>query len=182
MTTVQINPTSKLKSIGWNAFYGNSNLKALYIPNGIIIIRQNMCESCTSLKTLTIPDSVIVIEYGAFRGATKLKCINWDSSIQRNIQSNALPTKKECLRIAPTIQPTQSADLVTYACTDLTGCCQGHTDITISTEIIPSRAFKGCANIATIVMNKVKIIMSEAFSGLTSLRSVSIPSTVEFIG
>jgi len=160
-------------------------LKSLFIPTGVTTITSRLCDGCTSLKSLTIPDTTQTIQWGAFSTSKKLKCINWNASIQRSRQCcpDPLPTLKECLSAAPTSQPTLSTQLVRYACTNITGCCQGYTDITLSTAVIPSKAFKGCANIATVVMDsKVKSIMDEAFSGLTSLRSVSIPSTVQVIG
>jgi len=158
---------------------------------GVKEIQRYLCYGCSSLKSLTIPDTALTIYWSAFSGTTKLKCINWDSSIQRHLKDYYyyydddydLQTLKECLSAAPTSQPTLVAELVRYPCTNITGCCQGYTDITLSTEVIPSKAFKGCVNIATVVMDsKVKSIMSEAFSGLTSLYSVSVPSTVKVIG
>ena len=181
---VDISPNSNLQYIGDSAFENCIKLKSLFIPMGVKEIQRYLCYGCSSLKSLTIPDTALTIYWGAFSGTTKLKCINWDSSIQRHLEDDDdLPTLKECLSAAPTSQPTLVAELVRYPCTNITGCCQGYTDITLSTEVIPSKAFKGCVNIATVVMDsKVKSIMSEAFSGLTSLYSVSVPSTVKVIG
>jgi len=185
LSTVEISPTSKVRSFGGQAFYGCMKLRSLFIPTGVTVIQGYLCEGCSSLKSLTIPDTAQTIEWGAFYGATKLKCINWNSSIQRNLRCcpDPLPTLKECLSASPTVQPTLSGQLVRYACTNVTGCCQGNTDIFLSSAVIPSKALKGCANIASVVMDStVKSIMDEAFSGLTSLRSVFIPSTVKVIG
>ena len=56
-------------SIGTAAFRGCSVLTKLVLPNELVVIPDNLCESCLGLKSITIPSSVLRIGSDAFKNA-----------------------------------------------------------------------------------------------------------------
>mgnify|MGYP002523414982 CR=1 FL=1 len=66
-------------SIGPSAFFGDSKLSSITIPNSIITIEDNAFCGCSGLTTVTIPNSVTSIGVLAFS-----QCINLSSIIIPN--------------------------------------------------------------------------------------------------
>ena len=58
--------TYKVTAIGYIAFWNNSTLTRVTIPEGVKTIGPNAFIGCTSLTSITIPDGVTMIEYYAF--------------------------------------------------------------------------------------------------------------------
>jgi hypothetical protein len=83
-------------SIGDWEYAGCTTLKSVVIPSSIISIGRSAFESCTSLKSVSIPNSVTTLGNGAFRDCP-ITCINgWNSSVVRDIGTDALPTTIDC--------------------------------------------------------------------------------------
>ena len=64
--------TYKVTAIGYIAFWNNSTLTRVTIPEGVKTIGPNAFIGCTSLTSITIPDGVTMIEYYAFCDCTSL--------------------------------------------------------------------------------------------------------------
>ena len=64
--------TYKVTAIGYSAFWNNSDLTSVTIPEGVKTIGPNAFISCTSLTSITIPDGVTRIESYAFYYCTSL--------------------------------------------------------------------------------------------------------------
>ncbi len=59
-------------TIGTNAFNGCTNLKSVVIPEGVTTIGDNTFGFCTNLTSIVIPESVTSINYRAFQNCTSL--------------------------------------------------------------------------------------------------------------
>lgn len=66
----------KVKSLGYEAFFGRFTLTSIIMPNGITSIDACAFEYCEGLPTIIIPEGVTSIGYNAFSG-----CINLTSII-----------------------------------------------------------------------------------------------------
>ena len=64
--------TYKVTAIGYIAFWNNSTLTRVTIPEGVKTIGPNAFIGCTSLTSITIPEGVTTIEYYAFCDCTSL--------------------------------------------------------------------------------------------------------------
>ena len=64
--------TYKVTAIGYSAFWNNSDLTSVTIPEGVKTIGPNAFIGCTSLTSITIPEGVTMIEYYAFCDCTSL--------------------------------------------------------------------------------------------------------------
>ncbi len=55
------------------AFMGKSELTAVYIPEGVIVIDDMAFRGCSNVKTVSLPKTLTTIGMGAFRGMTSLE-------------------------------------------------------------------------------------------------------------
>ena len=67
--------TYKVTAIGYSAFWNNSDLTSVTIPEGVTRIEAIAFGSCTSLKSVTIPEGVTYIGDLAFDSCTSLKSV-----------------------------------------------------------------------------------------------------------
>ena len=67
--------TYKVTAIGYSAFWNNSDLTSVTIPEGVTRIEAIAFGSCTSLKSVTIPEGVTYIGDFAFDSCTSLKSV-----------------------------------------------------------------------------------------------------------
>ena len=91
----EINLSSKLKTIGDEAFYDCRRLKQLHLPNTVTTIGEEAFTNCRSLQSLVIPNGVQTlgndssVGFGMFENCKSLKEITIPSSVG-SIQSNAI--------------------------------------------------------------------------------------------
>ena len=71
-----VNITPGVRTIGSEAFCGNSTLESVTIPEGVTTIGYAAFKDCSSLKTVKIPDSVTKIEDSAFWGCSSLSYVS----------------------------------------------------------------------------------------------------------
>ena len=67
--------TYKVTAIGYSAFWNNSDLTSVTIPEGVTRIEAIAFGSCTSLKSVTIPEGVTYIGDLAFDSCTSLTSV-----------------------------------------------------------------------------------------------------------
>lgn len=70
-----------IETIKSGAFYGCENLKKINIPQSVTVIENNAFTDCTSLEEITIPKGVLKIEPWTFSGCTNLAVINIPESV-----------------------------------------------------------------------------------------------------
>ncbi|SFB22867.1 Leucine rich repeat-containing protein [Acetitomaculum ruminis DSM 5522] len=157
----------KVVGIGTDAFYENTNITSVTIPEGVKEIKAGAFYGCSSLKTINLPktlqsignsdeedlDEESIYE-GAFEGCGSLKTINIPEG-------------------------------VTFVNTKTFKDCTGLTSATLpqSLEEINANLFEGCTSLGSVSLSKnITKIDDEAFLNCESLKNISISGPVEKIG
>jgi BspA type Leucine rich repeat region (6 copies) len=186
--------------IGDLAFYGDSSLANVSIPNGVTNIGISSFGRCTSLTNITIPNSVITIGENAFQYCTHLTNITipdsvtsigpWaffyctglaNISIPDSVTNVEHSTFYNCFCLTNVTVPntvTSIGSAAFYGCTDL-------INFTIPNGVtsIEDATFYDCTSLTSVkVPNSVKNIESFAFNFCASLTNAAIPNSVTSIG
>ncbi len=128
-------------SLSKYAFYKNSTVTSIEIPNTLTWINDYAFAACSSLTSIEIPDSVIWIGDYAFAGCNLLTSIEVPDSV------------------------TWIGDYAFAACSSLTSI-----EIPNSVKTIASGVFSDCSSLTSITIpNSVTRIDYSAFDGCTSL-------------
>ena len=164
--------------VACNAFYGQSGIASVTIPNCVTNIGNDAFSGCNSLKDVYIEDGESLLDmsstsfsdspletlhlgrellsgtYGICSGKATLKNVTFGKNVT-SIGSNAF-----------------------FGCTGLESVVIGK-----GVEIIANSAFSGCSALASVTMNdKLNIISNNAFAGCSALTSIDIPQEVNSIG
>lgn len=200
----------QVKAIGTKAFYCNSNIKSVTIPNSVITIGDNAFFNCTQLKSLTMGNSVTSIGGYAFYDCSALASL----TIPNSVTSIGNYAFNYCSALASLTIGNSVTSIGDYAFNG----CSALTDLTIpaSVTIIGQGAFRNCSGLTsikvvygnpvwdsrnncnaiietssngllmgcmnTIIPDDVAFIGDVAFSGCTGLKSITIPNSVSQIG
>ncbi len=165
----------KVTTIEQGAFSQCTDLKSVTIPKGVKRIEFYAFSGCKNLKSVTLPSGLEVIEGSAFSDCTSLEKVNIPKSV-KSIGPFAFDDTK--------IFKQQKGDLV-YIGKWLIKC--NNTSITAAkiksgTLGIADRVFYECRSLKSVTIPKsVKYIGDNAFSGC-ALKSVTIPKGVKKIG
>ncbi len=166
-------------SIDYRAFYLNSNIVSITIPdsitcigdwafsectsltnvnigNGVTSIGNYAFDGCTSLESITIPNSIKKIGDHAFGGCTSLEYNEYDNGYYLGNKSN------------------EYLVLIGAKSNDITSC-----QISINTKFIYDSAFLGCVNLTSInIPDGIISIGNLAFYYCTNLTNISIPNSI----
>ena len=144
----------KVKSIGQSAFYNDSKIITLTIPNSVTEIGNNAFKNCVKLTTVSIGNSVDSMGYDVFSGCTSLT--------------------KVVIANGTTIIGSYAFD----GCTSLKSVTIPNT-----VTKIKNSAFNNCKSLTNIsIPNSVKEIWGSAFSNCTNLSTLSLGNGVTSIG
>ena len=142
-------------SIGNKAFFFCSGLTSVTIPNSVTEIGIRAFYNCEGLMSVTIPNSVTSIGYYAFQGCSALTSVNIPNSV------------------------TEIGD----GAFDGTKWYDNQPDGLVYAGPVAYK-YKGTMASGTCIVLKegTKGIAGSAFSGCSGLTSITIPSTVKYIG
>ncbi|MFI3269909.1 MAG: leucine-rich repeat protein [Rikenellaceae bacterium] len=134
----------------------------------------------TALGDLTLPESITTIESTAFQGCTNLLSFSFPTSLS-SIGSYAFAGTR-LLTVTGLRNLTSLGSYAFYACDILSS-----VDLSYSTEltttIYTTYFFNGCTSLAKVVLpDHLSILPEYTFSGCTSLTSVTMPSELTYIG
>lgn len=148
---------------GDSIFEGCINLKELILPVGLKTIGYGLFDGCASLETITVPYTVETISYGAFRrGHTSLSSNKkYGCENLKTIVFGETPEGKE--EVPLTIQ----------------GGAYKHGG-TLSFNVVT--AFFGTALEEVVLPARTVYVGDYAFAGIASLKKVTIPKGVKFLG
>ena len=215
LTSIEI--PSSVVSIGRSCFAECKGLTDVTLPNTITSISQGMFSFCSSLSSVNIPSSVTTISSESFRYCTSLPNINLPNSVTK-IQSHAF---EGCSSLSEINIPSSVTAIYSNAfgecnalkkveITNLESWCKIYfempmgdercnpctyahhlflngeeiTDLVIPNTITSIRgAFCGCSNIASVTIpSSVTYIGDCTFEGCSALTSFTIPGSVTYIG
>ena len=147
-----MNLPETLTSIGENAFYNCSSLSQIELPSSLTNIAQSVFSSCSALESIVIPSSVTSIGSGAFSYCYGIKEIN-----------------------LPSAYGDSFSNLFGYSMPSEL------KKITFGSTTVPSNYFSGWSNVEEIVLGNTTEIGSYAFNRCSSLKSITLPSTLTTI-
>lgn len=176
----------RVTAIENGAFYNNSIITNIVIPDSVTSIGQYAFTGCSSLLSISIPGSVKLIDSYAFSNCSGDVAV--DSSNPNYLSENGIlyNKNKTTLIHCPTstsgdfIVPGTVINVESYAFSGSSHL----TGITIlgSVQTIGSHAFSGCSGLTNIsIPNSVSSIGSYAFSDCSSLPDIIIPGSVTTI-
>ena len=148
----QVNLPETLTSIGENAFYNCSSLSQIELPSSLTNIAQSVFSNCSALESIVIPSSVTSIGSGAFSYCYGIKEIN-----------------------LPSAYGDSFSNLFGYSMPSEL------KKITFGSTTVPSNYFSGWSNVEEIVLENTTEIGSYAFNSCSSLKSITLPSTLTTI-
>ena len=197
--------TYSVTSIGQNAFYYNSDLTSVTIPNSVTNIGFQAFCGCSSLKSVSIPNSVISIDLCAFYGCSGITSVTIGNSVT-TIGSYAFEKCSSLKSVSIGNNVTSIDKYAFYNCSSLKSITwnaknypalsgdSSHpfykirthiTEFVISDEVtsIPAYMCYEMSNLKQVTIgNSVTTIGSSAFWGCSGLTSVNIPNSVTSIG
>ena len=154
----------QVNRVYYNAFQGNTTMKTLIVPDGVLLAGLSGCD----VETIKLGEDTNVYE-GAFAGCTKLKTINIPKSWAWIPDQLFLG----CESLTELTLPDNITAIGAQAFAD----CTGLTSITLpkTLETIGEQAFVGCTGLKTITIPKsVTTIHETAFAYCTGLEKIVV--------
>ncbi|MBQ2714442.1 MAG: leucine-rich repeat domain-containing protein, partial [Clostridia bacterium] len=190
--SVEFAKGSVCEFIGYNAFYKNSKLNSIVIPDNVVYIEDSAFANCSSLKSVTIGSSVTSIGDHAFYGCSALENIYFNAVKYADLQGgNISPfagtgSKKSGMNV--TIGKNVKK-IPAYLFSNYYNGSRGInlTSVKFETgsvcESIGDLAFNMCTTLkAVTIPNSVTSIGCAAFNGCELLSLITIPNSVTSIG
>jgi hypothetical protein len=172
------------------AFYMDSILVNIILPNSTINIGNNAFNGCSSLNgEIVIPGSITTISSGAFSNCSKLTgiVINEQNTRYSSVDGILYNYQQDSLILCPagktgsvTIKNT-----VKVIATSAFSSCQNITEVIIPNTIIKIEpyTFSKCTSLKEITIpNSVTSIETCAFNECTALNSINLPESIISIG
>lgn len=166
-----------IQKISNRAFYKNTSVEYITVPDSVIEIEYQAFLGCTALKGIDLGSGLEKIGDDAFNGCTSLTGVNFPETLTATGKN----LFKNCTNLAYFDYPLnwQTAGVST-----LEGCPRITTlEIPEGATQVPANAFRYCNNLTDIHFSStVKVIKDNAFANCAGLTSVEIPGTVETLG
>ncbi len=163
-------------TIGNNAFCDCSSLESVTIPDSVTSIGNWAFDYCRSLTGIAIPESVTIIGEGAFRNCSALTSID----IPDSVTSIGIYTFYGCSSLTGIAIPESVTSIGKNAFYD----CTALESVTIPDSVtsIGNYAFYGCKSLTEIAIpDSVTSIREGAFRNCSALTSIDIPNSVTSI-
>ena len=158
--------------IGDTAFWNNTTLKSVNIPDSVTIV--NGFSGCSNLNYVKFPLKLKTIEYGAFEG-TAIQTVN----LPVGTEELGGYCFEECKNLTSVSLPN-SVKKVEY---DAFKGCTKLFDISIQAKEIEDGVFEGCTNLTSVtIADRVIKLGDSSFKNCTKLKNVNIGSGLEYIG
>ncbi len=171
----------KVVGIHGSAFYKNTNLRSVTIPNSVTSIGSYAFYYCTNLSSVKLSNNIVNLDAFAFGYCTSLTSIFIPKSLDYASTYGTAVDKGGPFAYCSNLKNVKFEDGTSAIASCLFDRCTGLTSIIIpdSVATIESVAFSKCSNLTTVkIGDSVSEIGSSAFSGCSSLAEISIPDSV----
>ena len=184
-------------SLGDFAFYENSSLTSVTIPNSVTSIGGAAFAFCTSLTSVTIPDSVTSIGASAFVYCSSLASVTMGNGITSIPEDAFSATSLTSVKIPNSVTSIGDGAFEDTSLTSITipnsvttigddafDLCGSLTNAIIPNSVtsIGSGGFSGTSLISVTIPNSITSIADDAFAGCSHLTKVTIPNSITSIG
>lgn len=156
-------------------------IKSVYIPEGVEVIKRSMFYKCAQLETVSFPSTLKAIEDFAFYGCEALK--NIDLSNCRMLEVIGTSAFEGCLSMTRLVIPDA---VITIEEAAFLGC-QGIETVEFTgnsqLEVLGSHVFKDCSRIERIILpEQLKHIGISCFYSCKNLTEIHLPRELETVG
>jgi len=168
---------NKLRSIGYQAFYG-SKITGLNIPEGTTSIGYQAFGSCTKLTSAVLPGSLQTIADQIFVSCSNLKNVTINEGVQ-SIPARMFRNCKSLTTISIPDSVTFIGDYAFASCSNLeTVYFSSNSRLTS----VGNSLFSSCSNLKTIIFgDKLSSLGTNMFQGCTKLTEVRLPNAMSRI-
>ena len=173
----------RVTSIYEKAFFNNTYIKKVTLPNTITSIGKFAFQGCTNLVQINIPESVLLIDTSAFEGCSALNKLTFASEIKElsNPLTIGVSAFKNCINLT-------AVNLAEY--TETLGAsafenCYSLKSITIHNNLkhIGISAFAKCIVLSGLTLNNGLFdIGAYAFDECEAITNIVLPNTVTSVG
>lgn len=167
----------KVKEIFQKAFYKETKLESIIIPDTVENIKSDAFYDCISLSSVSLSNNLKKIYQNAFFNCLSLSTINLSNSLTE-IHSSAFDG---CEGLTEIIIPNNVKNISSGAFAN----CKSLTSMIIPDKVnyIASFLFENCINLKLISLpDGITSIDRKAFSNCKSLETITIPDSVTKIG
>ena len=163
--------------IGEKAFWGNTVVRTVHLPEGLKLIGAYAFGRCVRLETIRIPPTVEKIDVAAFSGCALLTEITFPSRVTRianQMMENCQSLKKVIL----------SSGVIYIGAKSFMNCGSLESaELPTTLYKIGVMAFSNCRSLKEIrIPEGVNEIEPGAFSNCSSLKQAELPQTLTYIG
>ena len=184
-------------SIGEYAFYENSNLISVEIPNTVTEIDNSAFCRCDSLSTIKMSDEIVYLDRWCFAFCSQLVQVSLPETLRgmgeycfwgcSNLQSINIPSLESipnncfgaCKKLNHIILPENIKDIGNKS---FYGCPLSDLELPANITRLGESCFELCSNLKKIIIpNSVKSIGDRCFAN-TGLESIELPSSLYSVG
>ena len=164
-------------AIGDKAFYKNSKIKKITVPDTVLEIGSRAFKGCSSLKSVTLGDNITEMGGECFMDCSSLKFVTIPKKVTA-IRGNSF---ENCSQLISVKMHDDIKTIHGYAFRN----CKSLVIVSLPKKIteIRGNTFEGCTSLVSIIIpDGVTRIAAHAFRGCSSLSHVEIPDSVTSIG
>lgn len=170
------NKKYNVKYIGYNAFYNNTYLENIVIPDSVTHLFSSVFSGCTSLKSVTLSNNLVQLGTSVFYDCNSLTSITIPSSVQS--------ISKYCFASCTSLKNVTLSKGVKYIDDYAFDGCFSLNSISLPNTIehIGSRSFSDCISLEEINLSKnLYSIDYAAFENCQSLSTIELNEKLTFI-
>ncbi|PKM60419.1 MAG: hypothetical protein CVU99_08305 [Firmicutes bacterium HGW-Firmicutes-4] len=159
----------------------DNEITAVYIPEGVEVIKRSMFYKCSRLETVTFPSTLKAIEDFAFYGCEALKKIDLDKC--KVLEIIGTSSFEGCQAMTGLVIPDAVIEIEEAAFLGCQGIETVAFDGNSQLEMLGSHVFKDCIQIKKIILpEQLKHIGISCFYGCQSLVEIHLPKELETVG
>lgn len=178
--------------IGKEAFYGNTNITAVFMSNTITTIGEGAFDGCSNLTSVSITSSVTEIQSFAFWNCKSLSSVSIPQTVSQLgdyvfqnctgltealIYTNAFSTSKHTFSGCTSLKNVYLANNVTGIGPWTFADCSSLTSFSNNNiTFVGANAFRRCTNLKTFKASKVSVLDHQIFARCSNLRSIDLSS------